>query len=152
VPRGAFYHHGGLITEPSFVDQPPREDLFLLEQAVRNFMSQIAAAWTASNPNAEISQENGFWISRNPETGELFTRPFANPGVANTIRPGPTPADAVTFFHTHPFREEDGYRQQPSPTDERFANQRGLPGIVQSYNGMYYFGPLFKPWTPPQGR
>jgi RHS repeat-associated protein len=149
---GAFGYLMNELGRSTAADQPSREDLFLLEQIVNDPIigSQIDAAWTASSPGAEMAQENGFWISRNPDTGELFTRPFANPGIANTIMPGPSPDDAVAFFHTHPFLQEDGYLQQPSPSDLNFAAARGLPGIVQSHNGMYYFGPVFIPWTPPQ--
>jgi hypothetical protein len=64
----------------------------------------IEEAWKTSNPHSFSPQEQGFWISRSEATGELFTRPFANPGTSRSIIPGPVPSDAIGFFHTHPNR------------------------------------------------
>lgn len=131
----------GLATAP---DQPAREDLSRLEEITNNpaISFPIDEAWNASNPNTTSPRENGFWICRDQSTGELFTRPFANPGSGASIVPGPTPNDAIAFFHTHPNRPEFGYIAGPSGADIRFATLVGLPGILRSHNGMYYFGPL----------
>jgi hypothetical protein len=132
----------GLSTAAS---QEQRGDLSQLE-AIANHPSirpRIDEAWRASSPSGPSSREHGFWISRNEATGELFTRPFANPGSAARITPGPTPSDAVAFFHTHPNLQ--GYTPGPSIGDRAFAADAGLPGILQSHNGMYYFGPRLRP-------
>jgi hypothetical protein len=125
--------------------QEQRGDLSQFE-AIANHPSirpRIDEAWRASNPPGPSSREHGFWISRNEATGELFTRPFANPGSAARITPGPPPSDAVAFFHTHPNLQ--GYSPGPSIGDRAFAADAGLPGILQSHNGMYYFGPPLRP-------
>jgi len=99
-----------------------------------------------------VWQEHGFWISRNETTGELLTRPFASPGSMARITPGPTPNDAIAFFHTHPNTvDRSGVRSTPGPSrsDQLFAADAGLPGIIQSHNGIYYFGPALQ---PPRGR
>jgi hypothetical protein len=129
-------------------DQPPRDDLPPLQDIANDpaIRSQINDAWTASAPNGRSPQEHGFWISRNETTGEIFTRPFANAGSSRSITPGPTPSDAVAFFHTHPNRPDFGFRAGPSGADVDFAATAGLPGLLQSHNGMYYFGPSFRPW------
>jgi hypothetical protein len=128
-------------------DQAPRSDLPQL-QALANdqlIRSRIDEAWAASNPNGTRPQEQGFWISRNEATGEVFTRPFASPGFGDSIRPGATPDDAVAFFHTHPNRPDSGYDAGPSVADGLLATRRDLPGLIQSHNGMYYFGPPLRP-------
>jgi hypothetical protein len=128
-------------------EQATRDDLPQLE-AIANeplIRSRIDEAWTASNPNSTRPQEHGFWISRNELTGEIFTRPFANPGFANTIVPGSAPSDVVAFFHTHPFGPEFRGTPGPSPSDHAFAERLGLPGVIRSHSGMHYFGPSYRP-------
>jgi hypothetical protein len=127
-------------------DQASRDDLPQLEALANDAVirSRIDEAWTVSNPNSARPQEHGFWISRNEATGEVFTRPFANLGSAARITPGPTPTDAIAFFHTHPNRPEFRYRSGPSVGDQGFAADVGL-GLIQSHNGMYYFGPPLRP-------
>jgi hypothetical protein len=123
-------------------DQEPREDLAHL-QAIANdpiISRGIDAAWSASRPDSDEPREHGFWISRSNITGELFTRPFANPGTQAQITPGTPPSDAIAFFHTHPNRL--GFRTGPSSGDISFANYYKLPGILRSHNGIYYFGPI----------
>jgi len=131
-------------------DQRPRSDLSELQDIANDpiIRSRIDEAWNASNPYGTSLQEHGFWISRNEATGEVFTRPFANPGSARSITPGPTPSDAIAFFHTHPLRSDFGGIAGPSRSDVGFAAAVGLPGLLQSHNGMYYFGPPFRPWRP----
>jgi len=128
-------------------DQASRSDLPQL-QAVANdpiIRSRIDEAWTASSPNSTRPQEHGFWISRNEATGEVFTRPFGSPGFGDSIRPGPTPDDAIAFFHTHPNRPDTGYEAGPSVADGLLAARRDVPSLIQSHNGMYYFGPPLRP-------
>jgi hypothetical protein len=133
-----------LVTAP---DQASRGDLSQMQDIVNDpaVHSKIDEAWRASNPTGVSPQEHGFWISRDETTGELFTRPFANRGFAASIVPGPKPDDAVAFFHTHPNSPDSGFIAGPSAGDIRFANEVGLPGLLQSHNGMYYFGPGLKP-------
>jgi len=66
------------------------------------------------------------------------------PDVAASIVPGATPEDAVAFFHTHPNRPDLGYMAGPSRADIAFAERLGIPGLLQSHNGMYYFGPSLR--------
>jgi hypothetical protein len=123
-------------------DQERREDLAHL-QAIANtplIEREINAAWDASKPESDEPREQGFWISRNDVTGEVFTRPFAYPGSKAQITPGPPPRDAIAFFHTHPNRL--GFRAGPSSGDISFANYYKLPGLLQSHKGVYYFGPV----------
>lgn len=130
--------------------QGPRRDLLDL-QAIADHPSvrtRIDEAWAASNPHG-LGREHGFWISRNNETGELSTRPFANPGGLVSLVPGPPPNDAIAFFHTHPLRSDFGGGPGPSRPDQNFAASIGLPGLVQSHHGMYYFGPLLRPRPSP---
>ncbi|MGB9364688.1 MAG: hypothetical protein WCE79_01610 [Xanthobacteraceae bacterium] len=130
--------------------QEPRRDLLDL-QAIADHPSirtRIDEAWVASNPHG-LGREHGFWISRNNETGELFTRPFTNPGGLVSLVPGPPPNDAIAFFHTHPLRSDFGGGPGPSRPDQNFAASTGLPGLVQSHHGMYYFGPLLRPSPSP---
>ncbi len=131
-------------------NQPPRYDLSAA-QAISNdpnIRRQIAAAWAASNPNGPNRSENGFWICRNPDTGELFTRPFLGAEGDHNMVPGPPNDDAIAFFHTHPFPPASGARQGPSRQDERFAASADRLGIIRSGVGMYYFGPGLRPWQP----
>jgi hypothetical protein len=132
-----------LATAP---DQPERSDLKGLKDVANSatVRSRIDDAWSASTAREGSPQEHGFWITRDNTTGEISTRPFANEGSVRTIVPGPAPEDAIAFFHTHPNRPEDNYVQGPSEGDERFAARTGLPGLIQSHNGMYYFGPALK--------
>jgi len=128
-------------------DQTSRDDLPQLEALTNDarIRPRIDEAWAASNPNSTRPQENGFWISRNEATGELFTRPFASRGFADSIQPVPTPDDAIAFFHTHPNRPDAGYDPGPSSADALLAARRDLPGLIQSHVGMYYFGPPLRP-------
>src|SRR5262249_32657026 len=102
--------------------QGQRSDLSQLEAIAHNPSSRprIDEAWVASNPDSVRPQEHGFWISRNEATGEVFARPFASRGFADSIQPGPTPDDAIAFFHTHPNRPDAGYSAGPSFADRVF--------------------------------
>jgi hypothetical protein len=130
--------------------QEPRRALLDLQEIANHpsIRARIDEAWAASNPNG-LGREHGFWISRNDETGELFTRPFANPGGLVSLVPGPAPSDAIAFFHTHPLRSDFGGGPGPSRPDQYFAANTGLPGLLQSHHGMYYFGPLLGPRRSP---
>jgi hypothetical protein len=142
--RGLEQDRGSLLTTAG--DQAPRADLPQLEAIANDAVirSRIDEAWAASNPHG-IPREHGFWISRNDATGELFTRPFANPGTAGNIVPGPLPSDAIASFHTHPLRPDFGGLPGPSRRDLATAASDGLPGLIRSHNGMHYFGPSLRP-------
>jgi len=130
--------------------QQPRRDLVDLDAIANHppIRARIDEAWAASDPNG-FGREQGFWISRNDATGELSTRPFANPGGPATIVPGAMPNDAIAFFHTHPTRPQFGGDPGPSFEDVQYAARTGLPGLLQSHSGMYYFGPLLRPRQSP---
>jgi hypothetical protein len=128
-------------------DQSPRSDLAELEAIANhpNIRPRIEDAWKASNPYTLFPREQGFWILRSAETGELYTRPFAGPALRDAIVPGPVPSDAIASFHTHPVR---GVISRPSAADLIFAGRAGLPGLIQSHDGMYYFGPALNSSKP----
>ena len=44
----------------------------------------------------------------------------------------------VADFHTHPF---PGQRQRPNTDDVSKAYERGVPGVVVSCSGVFYYGP-----------
>ncbi len=104
---------------------------------------EIDKAWAESNPygSGTAKQERGFWILRDSDTQALTVQQFPSNGTRDSLMPGPMPDRSVSFFHTHPNTSAEGYLQEPSPADVRFANSRGIPGIIRSHDGMYYFGP-----------
>jgi hypothetical protein len=128
-------------------DQPPRGDRRQLEAIANDPLihAYMNEAWMASNPYGLFPKEHGFWISRDEVSGQLFTRPFSSPGFENKIDPGSPPPDAIAFFHTHPYGGIQIGAAPPSPGDEGFAAKVGLPGLIQSHVGMYYFGPPLRP-------
>jgi hypothetical protein len=106
----------------------------------------IEKSWNASNPNTPgAKQEQGFWVMRDDKTGALSTVNFPSNGTRDSLTPGAVPAiegkTAVAFFHTHPNTAAEGYTNGPSSADQNFADARGIPGIIQSHNGMHYFSP-----------
>jgi hypothetical protein len=106
----------------------------------------IEKSWNASNPNTPgAKQEQGFWVMRDDKTGALSTVNFPSNGTRDSLTPGAVPSiegkTAVAFFHTHPNTAAEGFINGPSPADQNFADARGIPGIIQSHNGMYYFNP-----------
>ena len=108
--------------------------------------SAINASWDASNPNTPgAKQETGFWVVRDDKTGQLSTVAFPSNGTRDSLTPGPVPSapgqTVVAFFHTHPNTTSEGYISGPSPADLNFARATGLPGIIRSHDGMYFFNP-----------
>lgn len=106
----------------------------------------IEKSWNASNPNTPgAKQEQGFWVMRDDKTGALSTVNFPSNGTRDSLTPGAVPAiegkTAVAFFHTHPNTTAEGYTNGPSTADQNFADARGIPGIIQSHNGLHYFNP-----------
>ena len=124
-----------------------QQDLRVLQALANNadIKLKIAAAWAASNPKSSDRAERGFWICRDRETGELYTRPFASADGPRYLIPGAPSIDAIAFFHTHPF---PGVPQGPSVEDEQFADLSNMPGIIRSRAGLHYFGPGLKLWQP----
>jgi hypothetical protein len=109
--------------------------------------AEIDKSWNASNPNGPgKKQEHGFWVLKDDKTGALSVQQFPqNTATNDSMIPGPTPAEpgktTVAFFHTPPNTSNEGYVSEPSDADEKFAKARGVPGIIRSHDGMYYFGP-----------
>lgn len=124
-----------------------RDDLRALQAIASDaeIKLKIAAAWAASNPKRSDRAEHGFWICRDLDTGQLYTRPFDAADGPRRLIPGMPSLDAIAFFHTHPF---PGVPQGPSAEDELFAEMTDMPGIVRSRQGLHYFGPGPKPWQP----
>jgi len=108
--------------------------------------AEIDKAWTASNPNGPgAKKEKGFWVSKDDKTGALSVTPFPDNGTNDSLTPGSPPSEpgkkVVGFFHTHPNTTGEGYKQEPSSADEAFAKSVGVPGLIRSHDGMYYYGP-----------
>jgi hypothetical protein len=108
--------------------------------------SAIDASWNASNPNTPgAKQETGFWVVRDDRSGQLSTVAFPSNGTRDSLTPGPVPQlsgkTTVAFFHTHPNTAGEGYISGPSTADQRFADNTGIPGIIRSHDGMYFFNP-----------
>lgn len=105
--------------------------------------AEINKSWNNSNPHGPgaSKKEQGFWVVKDSKTGALTVQQFPSNGTRDSLMPGPVPNGAVAFFHTHPNTAAEGYTSGPSPADVRFANAKGVPGIIQSHDGMYYFGP-----------
>lgn len=106
----------------------------------------IEKAWVASNPNGPgAKQEQGFWVLRDNKTGAYSIVNFPSNGTRDSLTPGAVPKvegkSVAAFFHTHPNTVAEGYRNGPSPADQNFADARGIPGIIQSHNGLYFFNP-----------
>ncbi|TRW14273.1 hypothetical protein [Glacieibacterium frigidum] len=106
--------------------------------------SAIEASWNASNPNTPGAKvETGFWVVRDNATGALSVVQFPSNGTNDSLTPGAPPAidgkTTVAFFHTHPNTSAEGYTSGPSSADQRFADATGIPGIIRSHDGMYYF-------------
>lgn len=119
-----------------------------LERIARNpvVAAAINSAWTASNPNTPGAKvETGFWVVRNNRTGALSVVQFPSNGTRDSLTPGAPPSargtSVVAFFHTHPNTVAEGYVNGPSPADQNFAAANGIPGIIRSHAGMYYFRP-----------
>lgn len=127
-----------LSTRASASDNRPELEAIANDPAIR---AEIDKSWENSNPHGpgEFKQEQGFWIVR--DSGVLKVQQFPSNGTRDSLRPGPMPSGAIAFFHTHPNTDAEGYSQGPSAADVRYANAKGVPGIIQSHGGMYYFGP-----------
>lgn len=132
--------------------QPPTVAEILADGTVQ---ADINAAWLASNPNAPEVQrgqpgstkmEHNGWILWNPQTGAFSTIALNN-GLSTrdsftmTDRPADTAtARVVSFYHTHPNKNSEGYGPDPSPADIGVANWARLPGLVMTHDGMKTFG------------
>ena len=120
----------------------------------------MAAAWFDSTGNPFYIHENGFYILRDPVSGEISIQP-AIAVFGNHAYLGSPPADAIATFHTHSnrtgspvmvggkqLRDVDGkpqfYLPGPSDGDMRAARRSGLPGIVMSDRGLYFYGSRLK--------
>jgi len=108
--------------------------------------AEIDRAWNASNPNSTTGgkKEHGFWILKDSNTGAYSVQDFpSNTATNDSVIPGPVPnvagKDTVGFFHTHPNTASEGYVSGPSPADSNFSRGTGVPGIIRSHDGMYYF-------------
>lgn len=104
----------------------------------------IDSSWNASNPNGPgTKQEKGFWVIKDDKTGALSVQQFPDNGTNDSLVPGPVPNEqdksTVAFFHTHPNTRAEGYVPEPSQADKDFGAALGVPGIVRSHEGMYYF-------------
>lgn len=117
-----------------------------VESIARNpvVAAAIDASWNASNPNTPGAKvETGFWVVRDDATGALSVVQFPSNGTNDSLTPGAPPAidgkTTVAFFHTHPNTTAEGYTSGPSSADQRFADATGIPGIIRSHDGMYYF-------------
>jgi hypothetical protein len=139
---GATQLSQGQVTAPKSAKRPDLEKI----ANDPTVSAEIDKSWKASNPNGPgAKQEKGFWISKDDKTGALSVTPFPDNGTNDSLTPGSPPSEkgktVVGFFHTHPNTDGEGYSQGPSKPDEDFAKAVGVPGLIRSHDGMYYYGP-----------
>jgi hypothetical protein len=139
---GATQLSQGQVTAPKSAKRPDLEKI----ANDPTVSAEIDKSWKASNPNGPgTKQEKGFWISKDDKTGAMSVTPFPDNGTNDSLTPGSPPSEkgktVVGFFHTHPNTDGEGYSQAPSKADEDFAKAVGVPGLIRSHDGMYYFGP-----------
>jgi len=108
--------------------------------------AEIEAAWNASNPHGAgvDKKEHGFWILQDQSTGEYSfqhcpTATATRSSIDFVAVPNEAGKDVVGFFHTHPNTVAEGFTSGPSPADTRINTVTGVPGIIRSHDGMYYF-------------
>ena len=108
--------------------------------------AEIEAAWNASNPHGAgvDKKEHGFWILQDQSTGEYSfqhcpTATATRSSIDFVAVPNEAGKDVVGFFHTHPNTATEGYTSGPSPADVNINTVTGVPGIIRSHDGMYYF-------------
>lgn len=122
-------------------------------------IEEIAAdpAVKAALEDAWHASEAGNYTNRHEEGGWILEGPGANitivpwpAGNRSGISPGPTPPPppdgrVVGHYHTHPNppvdENGDGWEQGSSNSDENFANNRNLPGIIVNGAGTQFYGP-----------
>ena len=139
---GAAQLSQGQVTAPKSAKRPDLEKI----ANDPTVSAEIDKAWKASNPNGPgTKQEKGFWVSKDDKTGALSVTPFPDNGTNDSLTPGSPPSEkgktVVGFFHTHPNTDQEGCKQEPSKADEDFATSVGVPGLIRSHDGMYYYGP-----------
>ncbi|WP_036084525.1 hypothetical protein [Leptospira noguchii] len=137
-------------------DQMYRGDLKQLESITSKMKNEMKAAWDASNPNSKNLNEkleHGFWILKDDKTKKLSKIDFPMKGAENNkMIPGPKPVipekSVIAWFHTHQNSSNDidpkwktPYITYPSKDDKNFSEMNGIPGIVKTHSGVYYFGP-----------
>lgn len=113
---------------------------------------EIERLWSASNPDAtqDLRREMRFRVRQNSD-GNIWAEPYARPGrPAETSMRFNKPSwisdvhdwlmgeKTIAEGHTHPFASKN---LNPSPADKAYHNDVGLPGLIMSREGMYYFGP-----------
>ena len=114
--------------------------------------------WARSNPydlDPRNRHEFGFWILGDA-SGNISIQEFPQQGSFNSVSPGHMPGSdllsriinwwtggpqTVAMFHTHPNPPAQSFNQGPDIGDINFSTRRGIGGIIQSHNGMYYYGP-----------
>jgi hypothetical protein len=94
----------------------------VVKQAVLN-------AWQDSTADPRYPHENGFYILRDRDSGEISVQ-LARRGFAASITFGPPPDAAIAMFHTHP-------NPSGSPVLDANGNQIVVNGVPQ----VYYPGP-----------
>ena len=121
----------------------------------------IETAWRDSTADPQHPHEMGFFILRDPTTGTISLQ-WAAPGFAGRLTMSAQPPSAIASFHTHPNPTgspvilngkplvENGEPQvwspRPSAADLDAATRWGLPGIVESDQGLFFYGPNLRPW------
>ena len=118
---------------------------------------QVAAgeAWKESFLGNDLYQERGGWVyadSNNPDNS-LVVQLASSQRSAQASQSGEIELDnpekdgvptaegrnyvVVADFHTHPFPGQE----RPDSDDVRKAYERGVPAIVVSCSGVFYYGP-----------
>lgn len=125
----------------------------------KEFQVAVGQAWKESFLGNNLYQERGGWVyadSNNPNKylvvqlaspqrsaqASLATAQSSEIQLDNPEKDGLPTAEGrnyvvVADFHTHPFPGQEG----PDSADLRKAYARGVPAIVVSCSGVFYYGP-----------
>jgi hypothetical protein len=109
-------------------------------------------AWNRSDVGSyDRRHEEGGWVIWNSKTGQyrIVNVPSGQRAALSTIGAPPRVSGderVVAFFHTHPNpsptdERGNGWSQEPSDADRRFAEYYGITGLLRNYNGQSAFGP-----------
>jgi hypothetical protein len=151
--------NGQLVLGPDQWDRADIQEFMALVNDPTVKMS-IEAAWKDSTADPQHPHEMGFFILRDPQTGTISLQ-WAAPGFAGRLTMNAQPPSAIASFHTHPNPTgspvilngkpfvENGEPQVwspgPSAADLDAATRWGLPGIVESDQGLFFYGPNLRP-------
>jgi hypothetical protein len=102
-------------------------------------------AWTDSmSGDPARRHEEGGWIYMELVTEDISIRRTPAGGKALLpldLPPIITGSVVVGTFHTHPNPTAEGWEPGPSPNDQFWATQSGVPWLIRADDGVYATGP-----------